>query len=134
MNLSSQPMSDRERLWHPKGIPCAVCWRPAHGFGWREPFRTSRPRPERWFCSITCQALWSSSARRRSVVDLTEQERAAMRAALRPVAELMEEIGWTTPLASLSEAQVLTLIEGAVGAFQDAMASSAAQASTEIPF
>ncbi len=68
------------------------------------------------------------------MVDLTEQERAAMRAALRPVAELMEEIGWTTPLASLSEAQVLTLIEGAVGAFQDAMASSAAQASTEIPF
>ena len=57
-----------------------------------------------------------------------------MHAALRPVAELMEEIGWTTPLASLSEAQVLTLIEGAVGAFQEAMAASAAQASTEIPF
>jgi hypothetical protein len=68
------------------------------------------------------------------VVDLTEQERAAMRAALRPVAELMDEIGWTTPLTSLSEAQVLTLIEGAVGAFQEAMAASAAQASTEIPF
>jgi hypothetical protein len=68
------------------------------------------------------------------VVDLTEQERAAMRAALRPVAELLEEIGWTTPLATLSEAQVLTLIEAAVGAFQEAMAASAAQASTEIPF
>ncbi len=68
------------------------------------------------------------------MVDLTEQERAAMRAALRPVAELMEEIGWTTPLVSLSEAQVLALIEGAVGAFQEAMAASAAQASTEIPF
>ncbi len=68
------------------------------------------------------------------MVDLTEQERAAMRAALRPVAELLEEIGWTTPLASLSEAQVLTLIESAVGAFQEAMAASAAQASREIPF
>jgi hypothetical protein len=65
------------------------------------------------------------------VVDLTEQERAAMRAALKPVAELMEEIGWATPLAGLSEAQVLTLIEAAVGAFQEAMAASA---STEIPF
>lgn len=68
------------------------------------------------------------------MVDLTEQERAAMRAALRPVAELMEEIGWTTPLASLSEAQVLTLIEAAIGSFQEAMAVSARQASTEIPF
>lgn len=68
------------------------------------------------------------------MVDLTEQERAAMRAALRPVAELMEEIGWTTPLASLSETQVLTLIEAAIGSFQEAMAASAQQASTEIPF
>lgn len=57
-----------------------------------------------------------------------------MRAALKPVAELMEEIGWATPLANLSEAQVLTLIEAAVGAFQEAMAVSAARASTEIPF
>ncbi|WP_150288487.1 DUF6511 domain-containing protein [Rhabdaerophilum calidifontis] len=68
------------------------------------------------------------------MVDLTEQERAAMRAALRPIAELMEEIGWTTPLASLSETQVLTLIEAAIGGFQEAMAASARQASTEIPF
>lgn len=68
------------------------------------------------------------------MVDLTEQERAAMRAALKPVAELMEEIGWATPLANLSEAQVLTLIEAAVGAFQEAMAVSAARSSTEIPF
>lgn len=68
------------------------------------------------------------------MVDLTEQERAAMRAALKPVAELMEEIGWVTPLASLSETQVLTLIEAVVGAFQEAMAASAAHASTEIPF
>lgn len=68
------------------------------------------------------------------MVDLTEQERAAMRAALKPVAELMEEIGWATPLANLSEAQVLTLIEAAVDAFQEAMAASAARASTEIPF
>ncbi|WP_210244890.1 DUF6511 domain-containing protein [Ancylobacter moscoviensis] len=132
--MTSTLPSTRERLWHPRGIPCAVCWRPARGFGWREPFRSSRPRPDRWFCSITCQAFWSSSARRRSVVDLTEQERAAMRAALKPVAELMEEIGWATPLAGLSEAQVLTLIEAAVGAFQEAMAASAARASTEIPF
>jgi hypothetical protein len=132
--MASKPLSDRERRWQPRGVACAVCWRPAHGFGWREPFSASRPRPERWFCSITCQAFWSSSARGLSLVDLTEQERAAMRAALKPVAELMEEIGWATPLASLSEAHVLTLIEAAVGAFQEAMAASAARASAEAPF
>lgn len=44
-----------------------------------------------------------------------------MRAAMRPLAETMGEIGWTTRLQELSELQVLTLIEVAVGAFQEAM-------------
>ncbi|MCS7003672.1 MAG: DUF6511 domain-containing protein, partial [Dehalococcoidia bacterium] len=43
------------------------------------------------------------------MVDLTEQERTAMRAAMRAMAEVMAEIGWTTPLNALSEQQVLTL-------------------------
>ena len=55
------------------------------------------------------------------MVDLTEQERAAMRAAMRPVAESMGEIGWQTRFQDLTEPQVLTLIEVAVGAFQEAM-------------
>jgi hypothetical protein len=42
------------------------------------------------------------------MVDLTEQEMAAIRAALAPVTEIMEEIGWATRLADLSEAQALT--------------------------
>ena len=45
------------------------------------------------------------------MVDLTEQERAALRAAMRAMAEVMAEIGWTTPLNALSEEQVLTLAE-----------------------
>lgn len=68
------------------------------------------------------------------MIDPTEQERAALRAALKPVAELMEEIGWATPLGSLSEPQVLMLIEAAVGAFQEAMEAGASRASTEVPF
>ncbi len=59
------------------------------------------------------------------MVDLTGIERAAIRAALKPLAEVMAEIGWTTPLNALTEAQVLTLIEVAVGAFQDAMHEAA---------
>ena len=68
------------------------------------------------------------------MVDLTPQERAAIAAAMRPVAEIMEEIGWTTRLADLTEPQVLTLIEVAVGGFQDAMHAAAQIQESEIPF
>ena len=68
------------------------------------------------------------------MVDLTEQERAALAATLRPVAEIMEAIGWETRLIDLSEPQVLTLIEAAVGGFQDAMHATARNDTTEIPF
>ena len=58
-----------------------------------------------------------------------------MRAALQPVAEIMAEIGWTTPLNALTAAQVLTLIEVAVGGFQEAMQAIARQdAAAEVPF
>jgi len=67
------------------------------------------------------------------MVDLTEQEQAAIRAAMRPVAEIMEEIGWDTRLIDLTESQVLTLIEVAVGGFQDAMHATARN-SPEVPF
>jgi len=69
------------------------------------------------------------------VVDLTEQERAAIRAAMRPVAEILGEIGWQTRLQEMTEPQVLTLIEAAIGGFQDAMHAIARNdASTETPF
>ena len=68
------------------------------------------------------------------MVDLTEQEAAAIRATVKLMAEIMEEIGWQTRLVDLSEAQVLTLIEVAVGGFQDAMQATAAADDLEIPF
>ena len=50
-------------------------------------------------------------------------------------AEIMEEIGWDTRLIDLTEPQVLTLIEVAVGGFQDAMHATARNVdSPEIPF
>ncbi len=67
------------------------------------------------------------------MIDLTEEERMAILAAMKPVAEIMEEIGWETRLTDLSEPQVLTLIEVAVGGFQDAMRDVAATA-PEAPF
>ena len=66
--------------------------------------------------------------------DLQQEERAAIRAAVKPVAEIMEEIGWLTRLCDLSEAQVLTLIEVAVGGFQDAMQAIVKHDGPEVPF
>lgn len=68
------------------------------------------------------------------MVDLTEQEIAAIRATVKLLAESMEEIGWQTRLIDLSEAQVLTLIEVAVGGFHDAMLATAKADDTDIPF
>lgn len=68
------------------------------------------------------------------MVDLTDQEKAAIRSAMKQVAEIMEEIGWQTRLAELTEEQVLTLIEVAVGGFQDAMHAMAVDAGAEVPF
>jgi hypothetical protein len=66
--------------------------------------------------------------------DLQPEEKAAIRAAVKPVAEIMNEIGWLTRLCDLSEAQVLTLIEVAVGGYQDAMQAMAKPSGEDIPF
>ena len=115
---------------------CAVCRRPPRGFGWFDPFGTeTRYRPPVNFCSMACQTHWARRARRSTaVIDLSEQEQAAIRAAMKPVAELMEEIGWTTRLSALTEAHVLALIEVAVGGFQDAMHATAAADDDGVPF
>ena len=68
------------------------------------------------------------------MVDLTEQEQAAIRAAVKLLAEIMEEIGWETRLIDLTEHQVFTLIEVAVGGFQDAMLAMAKADDTGRPF
>ena len=120
---------DRRRRLYSSEPFCAVCRR------WFDTSGLSRPRPPVNFCSMACQDFWTRHARRSTaVIDLSEQERAAIRAAVKPVAELMEEIGWTTRLAALTEEQVLALIEVAVGGFQDAMHEAAVEDDTEIPF
>jgi hypothetical protein len=68
------------------------------------------------------------------MVDLTEEEHAAITATMRRMAFLMEEIGWGTPLADLSEAQVRALIEEAVEGFREAMSNIAKANAPEVPF
>jgi len=68
------------------------------------------------------------------MVDLTDEERAAIGATMKRVALLMDEIGWSTPLAGLNEAQVRALIEEAVEGFCEAMSDIAKANAPEVPF
>ena len=86
---------------------------------------------------MACQSLfWERARKSYAMVDLTEEEKSALRHAMQMAAEIMEEIGWNTRLSDLSEQQVLTLMEAAVGGFQDAMRDIAAanRQSPEVPF
>ena len=70
------------------------------------------------------------------MVDLADEEKSALRHAMQMAAEVMEEIGWHVRFEDLSEQQVFTMIEAAVGGFQDAMREIAAanKQSPEVPF
>lgn len=68
------------------------------------------------------------------MVDLTEQETAAIATAIKPVAAVMQEIGWSTRFQDLTKEQVLRLISEAVGGFREAMGASASIDAAEPPF
>lgn len=68
------------------------------------------------------------------MVDLTEEERTAIQAGIRNMAEVMEEIGWSTRLCDLTGEQVFALAEVAVDGFQTAMRALAKDDNTEVPF
>ena len=72
-----------------------------------------------------------------AMIDLTEEEHMAIVDAMRLVAEIMEEIGWEVRLMDLTRDQVMTLIEVAVGGFQDALrdiVAAAPRTDPEVPF
>ena len=68
------------------------------------------------------------------MVDLTDEESAAIAATMKRVALLMDEIGWSTKLADLTEQQVSALIEEAVEGFREAMSYIAKANTPEVPF
>ena len=68
------------------------------------------------------------------MVDLTDEERAAVTATMKRMALLMDDIGWPTKLAELTEAQVRAVIEEAVEGFREAMADIAKAKTPEVPF
>lgn len=69
------------------------------------------------------------------MIDPDPREQAALCAALKNMAELMAEIGWTTRFQDMSEQQALALATAAVDGFQEAMRASApAPRDMEVPF
>lgn len=68
------------------------------------------------------------------MVDLTEEECVAVTATMKRIAMLMDEIGWHTAFADLTEPQVRALIEEAVEGFREAMSDIAKANAPEIPF
>lgn len=68
------------------------------------------------------------------MVDLTEQEMAAIRATLQPIAVLIDGIGWQTPPSAWSQEQMLEMITVAIDGFQTAMHQAAIDDPMEVPF
>jgi hypothetical protein len=67
------------------------------------------------------------------MIDPTPLERAAFQACLKPMGELMAEIGFEVPPAHYRREQALQLIEVIVTAFQERIVAAAADIA-EVPF
>lgn len=101
---------DRLRVWHPRFQPCAVCLRPAQGFGFFKP-NTPRPREHRWFCSMPCQAWFAARYRKGlKMQGMTEEEHLAVALVMKRLGHAMEAIGWQKRLCDLTQADVTALI------------------------
>ena len=107
---------------------CTVCSRQARGFGYFNPvLQRTDPRryPDRWvFCSMRCMEAFSkvmerlTGLREGAVLDATDLELAAMRAALAPLGDYVASIGMDRPLADYGKAEVLRLVEVVIDAYQ----------------
>lgn len=68
---------------------------------------------------------------------LDDQEREALARVLEPLSEIMTEIGWHRCLNSLTEREVLVMVEVIIEAFQNALVDqkiSIRKADPEVPF
>jgi Family of unknown function (DUF6511) len=100
---------------------CPVCRREERWWGWfdaRYPIADpQRDRSRRRLCSRRCQDICH---RRRGMLDATEHEVAAMRAASPMAGEYVDSLG-KTDLAMFGEDEWLTLIEVIVTAYTNAL-------------
>ena len=74
-------------------LTCALCAREARGFGYIHQLRIGE-FPHYRFCSMACSKAGSALARRMGgMIDKTPLEEAAIKAARRPLAEVLQELG-----------------------------------------
>ncbi len=109
-------------------MKCAICSREARGFGYfNSALCRSDPRrySDRWvFCSMRCMNAFSkvmkqlTSVQVDAVIDPSDLELAAMRAALAPLGDFVSTIGMDRPLADYRKEEVLRLVEVVVDAYQ----------------
>ena len=107
---------------------CAVCSRQARGYGYYKAFlRRTDPRrySDRWvFCSMRCMQAFSrvmerlTSLQEDAVIDPSDLELDAMRAALAPLGDYVTSIGMERPLADYRKEEVLRLVEVVIDAYQ----------------
>lgn len=119
-------------LWHPRFMPCAVCLRPARGFGFFNP-NTPRPREHTWFCSMPCQLFFAMRFKKElTMIGITNEERLAIAVAVKNLGRMMEEIGWEKRLCELTESEVTALIEDVLESYSEQMSRIAK--SQQVPF
>lgn len=109
-------------------MKCAVCSRQARGFGYfNAALRRTDPRrySERWvFCSMRCMEAFTkvmqrlTSIEEHAVIDTSDLELDAMRAALAPLGDYVTSIGMERPLADYRREEVLRLVEVIIDAYQ----------------
>ena len=137
MGVLVRTPAERLALWHPRFVLCAVCTRPASGFGYFDPHSRIRPRESRWFCSMTCQAAYARHAKHTGGLPMfgtTNEERLAIALTLKKVAAFMEELGWEKRLSDLNESEVTALVEVTIEGFQGSMSRIAALEPAKVPF
>lgn len=109
-------------------MKCAVCARQARGFGYfNAALRRTDPRrySDRWvFCSMRCMNAFTkvmqrlTSIEEYAVIDPSDLELDAMRAALAPLGDYVSSIGMERPLADYRREEVLRLVEVVIDAYQ----------------
>ena len=102
-------------------LTCALCAREARGFGYIHQLRIGE-FPHYRFCSMACSKAGSALARRMGgMIDKTPLEESAIKAARRPLAEVLQELGLLTAFHDRSAAEIDRIIEACVDGFQAAM-------------
>ena len=108
-------------------LTCALCAREARGFGYIHQLRIGE-FPHYRFCSMACSKAGSALARRMGgMIDKTPLEEAAIKAARRPLAEVLRELGLLTAFHDRSAAEIDRIIEACVDGFQEAMQRQVAE-------